>query len=153
MNARLVFAFICLTSAVSSKADTQLGKDRVIHFASAKEGKQILTARDDFIRGLSPFDRSARLKVDRPVSEGEFLEFVGKNVADWKTDEIEKVQGALEQLRSPLGDLALSFPATIQLIKTTGAEEGNAAYTRATAIVIPNAELSKSQSELEKLIC
>jgi hypothetical protein len=39
------------------------------------------------------------------------------------------------------------------MIKTTGAEEGNAAYTRRTAIVIPKAELAKSEKELEKMIC
>src|SRR5437667_368014 len=47
----------------------------------------------------------------------------------------------------------LSFPTTVQLIKTTGVEEGNAAYTRGTAIVISKVELSKTQSELEKIIC
>ena len=39
------------------------------------------------------------------------------------------------------------------MIKTTGAEEGNAAYTRATAIVLPKSELGKGQDHLKKLIC
>jgi hypothetical protein len=39
------------------------------------------------------------------------------------------------------------------MIKTTGAEEGNAAYTRGTAIVLPTGELAKSQEELNKLFC
>ena len=33
------------------------------------EGKKILTHRDEFVERMSPFDRSARLKTDRTVSE------------------------------------------------------------------------------------
>jgi hypothetical protein len=110
-------------------------------------------ARDDFIRRLSPFDREARLKVDHPVSEEDFLNFVGRNVSDWTNEEIQTVQTSVEKLRPLLRQFPVSLPSTIQLIKTTGSEEGNATYTRETAIVIPKADLGKSQKELESLIC
>ena len=109
--------------------------------------------RDDFIRRLSPFDRAARLKVYRTVSEEEFLTFAGKNVAEWTQEEMRAVQASVESLRPLLRAFPLSLPSTIQMIKTTGAEEGNAAYTRGTAIVLPTDELAKSQEELNKLIC
>jgi hypothetical protein len=124
-----------------------------MHFASANEGRQALITKDDFIRHLSPFDRSARMKVGRPVSEDEFLAFVGRNVADWTQEERQKVQASVEEIQPLLRDLPLSFPTTVHVIKTTGAEEGRAAYTRGMAIVIPKSELAKSQKELEKLIC
>jgi hypothetical protein len=152
-SSALICLFACAVLPVSSDADVQIGKKTVLHLASASEGRRILISRDDFIRRLSPFDRSAILKVDRPVSEEEFLNFVGANVSDWTQEEMDTVQTSLERVQTLLHDLPLPFPATVQLIKTTGAEEGNAAYTRGTAIVIPTMELTRDQKHLEKLIC
>ena len=153
MNSRFLVALvgICLLPCDVS-ADVPLGNSTV-HFASQSEGRQTLTAKDDFIQRLSPFDRSARMKTDKTVSEGELLEFIRTNVLDWTKDEMQTVQTAIEAIQPPLRDLRLSLPPIVQLIKTTGAEEGNAAYTRATAIVIPKSDASKGQKDLQRLIC
>ena len=110
-------------------------------------------AKDEYIQRMGPFDRSARMKVGRPVSENEFLEFVGRNVGDWTDTERQKVEAAFEAVRPFLRDLPLSLPPRIQLIKTTGAEEGNAFYTRGAAIALPGSELAKSDRDMKKLIC
>ena len=144
-------ACVCILPCRAS-ADLQLG-NTTVHFASQSEGRQILVAKDEFIQRLSPFDRSARLKTNKTVSEAELLEFIGRNVVDWTKDEMQTVQAAIEAIQPLLRDLPLSLPPTVQLIKTTGAEEGNAAYTRATAIVLPKSALGKSQGDLQKLIC
>lgn len=144
-------ACICLLPSPAS-ADLRLAGAKVL-FASQNEGGQILTAKDDFTQRLSPFDRSARLKTDKTVSEDDLLAFIGKNVVDWTKEETHAVQAAIEAMQPLFRDLPLSLPPTVQLIKTTGAEEGNAAYTRSTAIVLPKAILGKSQQELQQLIC
>lgn len=154
MNIRvLVCAFACLASNASAATDIPIAKGTTVHLASANEAKQTLTTKDDFIRRLSPFDRSARLKVGRPVSEEEFLNFVGRSASDWTEKEAQTIRSVLEGIQTRLRDLPISLPATVQLIKTTGAEEGNAAYTRGTAIIIPKAELTKNTKDLEKLVC
>ena len=155
MNRRILFlAFVCVVpTLVSSSADIQLGGSTVIHFAVESEGRTMLAAKDDFIERLSQFDRSARMKVDRAVSEDEFMAFVGRNVVNWTKEEMQIVQVAVEAIQPLLRELPLSLPPIIQVIKTTGAEEGNAAYTRGTAIVLPKSELAKSQKKLERLIC
>jgi hypothetical protein len=124
-----------------------------VHFATQSEGRQILIEKDDFIQRLSPFDRSARMKTDKSVSEGEFLKFVESNVVDWTKEETQTVQAAIEAMQPLFRDLPLALSPTVQLIRTTGAEEGNAAYTRSTAIVLPKSELGKSQEQLQQLIC
>jgi hypothetical protein len=146
-----IFAWVCLLPCGVS-ADCQL-RNAMVHFASQGEGRKMLTVKDDFIQRLSPFDRSARMKTDKAVSEGELLEYIGKNVVDWTKEETQTVQAAVEAMQPLFGDLPLSLPPTVQLIQTTGAEEGNAAYTRSTAIVLPQDELTKSQEQLQKLIC
>lgn len=144
-------AFACCLPCLAS-ADIPLGSTKV-HFASQSEGRQILTAKDDFILRLSPFDRAARMKTDKTISEGKLLEFIGTNVVDWTKDERQTLQAVIETIQPFLRDLPLSLPPTVLLIKTTGAEEGNAAYTRGTAIVLPKIELVKSAKELERVIC
>lgn len=153
MNSRFLVALACACILpCRTSADVQLGKTTV-HFASQSEGRQILTAKDEFIQRLSPFDRSARMKTDKAVTEDELLAFIGRNVAEWTKEETQTVQAAIEALQPLLRDLRLSLPPAVQLIKTTGTEEGNAAYTRATAIVLPKSELTKSQKDLQRLIC
>jgi hypothetical protein len=144
---------IGIGSPICGAADVQLGNNSIIHFASVSEGRKVLTTKDEFVRHLSPFDRSARMKVDRPVPEDEFLTFVGKNVSEWTTSERQSVGESLKQIQTLLQNFSLSFPATIQMITTTGAEEGNAAYTRGIAIMIPKALLGPNQKELTRLIC
>src|SRR6266403_3601767 len=152
-NRTLIYISVWIGLSACCNADIQLNDTAVIHFASAPEGSKILMVRDDFIRRLSPFDRAARLKVDHAVSEEDFLSFVGRNVSDWTSEEIQAVQTSVENIRPFLRQFPLSLPSTVQAIKTTGAEEGNAAYTRGTAIVLPKKELAKSQRDLEKLVC
>jgi hypothetical protein len=152
-NAVLICLCTALVSSIGRAVDVQFGTRTAIHFASVSEGQKILTAKDEFVRHLSPFDRSARMKSDKAVSEEEYLACVGKNVADWTAEETRAVKTALQEIQSRLGDLSPAFPPTIQMIKTTGAEEGNAAYTRGTAIILPKNELGKKPNELGKLIC
>lgn len=147
----VALACVCFLPWCAS-ADVSLGTTTA-HFATQDEGRAILTAKDEFIQRLSPFDRSARVKTDKAISEHDFLQFVGRQVIDWTKEEIQTMQAAIEAIHPLLRDLPLSLPQTVQFIKTTGTEEGNAAYTRATAIVLPKSELGKNKEDLKKLIC
>jgi len=153
MKSRFLAALACICLLPwPASADVPLGTTTA-HFATQSEGRQILTAKDEFIQRLGPFDRSARMKTDKAVSEEEFLQFVGRNVIDWTQAEMQKVQAAIEAIQPLLRELPLSLPRSVQFVRTTGAEEGTAAYTQGTAIVLPKEDLAKSPRELQKLIC
>lgn len=150
-----IFVVICALLVLAvlgpSKGETTIGKKTVVRFLPANESRPVIAARDDFVKRLSPFDRAARLKVAQPVSEEQYLAFVGSNVRDWTEKETEQLRTIMAEFPPLLGELP--WPATIQLIKTTGAEEGNAAYTRGTAIFLPVSDLAKSPPELKRLLC
>jgi hypothetical protein len=113
-------------------------------FATAEQGRDTLTKRDDFVQRMSPFDRAARMKTDKTVSEETYLKFVSSQVLEWTEDEKAALQAILSDNLGPLmGGLGLPWPAPIYIIKTTGEEEGNAPYTRGNAIVLPLAVLAK----------
>lgn len=159
MKRVLITLAICLlalspTALIGSAAtDVNIGKGCVAHFATASEATEILTRKDDFIQRLSAFDRAARMKTDRIVSAEEFLAFVKASVSSWTDAEKGKVEAAIGQIRPALEALPLPLPKTIALLKTTGTEEGEAFYTRDTAIVFPEGQLTAANAPpLEKTI-
>ncbi len=137
-----------LTSLVN--ADVNLREGCAVRFASVEEGAEILGRKDEFIQRLSAFDRAARMKTDRSISEVEFLKFVKGNVLAWNKSEKAKIEEAIASIRPALDALPLSLPKIVNLVKTSGAEEGQAFYTRDTAIVMPQKETDKADSGLLK---
>ena len=127
--------FLSLNSVLAE--GPRLGPDSVIALASLEEGQAVLTNRDDFIQALSDFDRAARLKTDRPVTESEFLVFLGRNVRSWSATESNKLARVCRNVSEKLTGWNLPLPPTVLLVKTSGAEEGQAAYTRQNAIILP----------------
>lgn len=123
-----------------------------ISFASVETGQEILGKDDEFIQRLSPFDRASRLKTDRHVSKAEFVRFAISQVHSWEAFEKTKVQTAFDKIQRKVAELSLGWPQTIYLIKTSGKEEGDAAYTRAHAIVIPKVKLTLSIEKLSRLV-
>jgi hypothetical protein len=149
----LVAILCCFGFSDSKGADVDLAGGSVAHFASIDEGREILGNRDEFVQRLSPFDRAARLKTDRPVSEEEFLKFVKSSVQEWTDAEKKKIEDAIGRIRPGLQSLSLALPKKIYFVKTTGAEEGKAFYTRDSAIVLPASEIESASPELlEKTI-
>ena len=118
-----------------------------ISFATIDQGRKLLTPRDEFVARLSPFDRAARMKTDKDVSEGEYLAFVASNVLEWSPEEKSAVEAAWSGLLPKMAELHVPLPRTILFVKTTGAEEGNAEYTRGTGIVLPGSALAPSKRE------
>ena len=145
MSRSVVMCGVVLTAMGACQAQVKLSGDTVVTFATVTEGREILTTRDDFIRALSPFDRAARVKTDREVSEKEFLEFVGHSVLDWTEAEKALLVLALDRLKAPFDRLALAWPQVIYVVKTTGNEEGGAPYTRGPALILPKGVLTPNR--------
>jgi len=152
INSVFVVAMLAAALSTPAHADSIAGKGVSFTFASASQGRAILTARDDFVRRLSRFDRSARMKTAREITEKVYLSFVGDNVLDWSNDEKALIESALSFVQPRINQFSLSWPETIYLVKTTGNEEGNAAYTRGNAIVLPAIMLAPEGKESIKKI-
>jgi hypothetical protein len=127
----------------------ELQKGTEIVFAGVEEAKKRLTEKDEFIKSLSPFDRSARLMTDKPVSEEEFLEYLAEQVMPWTDDEINRLRPVIESISKKLKRFKLHYPQKILLIKTTGLEEGGVAYSRPNGIIIPQNMLIQNSDGLE----
>ena len=121
-------------------------------FATRQEGRDILTARDEFVEQMSPFDRSCRMRTDRDVTIKEYLDFVSNNVLAWEKEDEERIQPIIAGMESKLKRFAPFLPDRVYLVKTTGNEEGGAAYTRGGAIVIPRGMIPADPVTLYRLL-
>lgn len=118
-----------------------------------ERSKTLLQSNDSFLENLSPFDRSARLKSSQAVDSARFKEFIGSQTLNWAPEEKEKIQTIASHLKEKLHAYNMRFPQELLFIKTTGSEEGNAAYCRGhSAIVLPQRILALPTSELEDLV-
>ena len=152
MKCLLIVLSLWLVFSYQSYADVRVDENTLMIFASLEEGKRLLTEQDEFIDQMSPFDRGVRMKTARDVSKTEFLEFVGRNVLQWEDHEKKALESALRQIIPGLGRLRVPDLGNVYLIKTTGAEEGNIAYTRGKAIVLPKSILHAPKRELQRLL-
>ena len=123
-----------------------------LSFASASQARAILSSKDRYISAMSPFDRAARMKTDRDVSQAEFVEFAASAALDWDQPEKDLVETAFGNIRDAVARSSLPLPDKIDVIKTSGSEEGNAAYTRGNAIVLPRIIFGVSQMQLQRLL-
>ena len=99
---KAITVLMLVTAGSSFAQGIGLGTNCLVSFATVDAAKNILTNRDEFVSALSPFDRSARLKTNREVTEREFLEFAGRSALPWLPDETNKVTTVLNTLKQRL---------------------------------------------------
>ena len=148
----LWLTYLLLGGSVNADDGLTLAPGIEISFLTREAGADFLAKPDDFVKTLSPFDRASRMQVGRVVRQAEFLKHVRAQVLGWEKAETEKISVLLKKLRPRMTGLKLPWPKTIHLIKTTGKEEGNAAYTRRSALILPADKLKQKDQKLERLL-
>jgi hypothetical protein len=138
--------------APAEPGEVPLKDGTVARFADVREGIEAITKRDDYIQQLSPFDRQVRLQTARDVSEQELLDFMAKNVVPWSPAEVDKLAPLVAELADKIKPWKLNVPPVVLLVKTTGQEEGRAAYCRGPAIVLPQNMVDGPTSRLTKIL-
>jgi hypothetical protein len=124
----------------------------MVRLVEAEEGQALLRADDSFTRSLSRFDLQSRLKSGEPVKLDNWKTSVAEQVRGWDDTQAKAVSESLDRLSKRLAGYQLPLPKEIQLIHTTGQEEGNAAYTRGTAIIVPDKVLGYAPAQLDRLL-
>jgi hypothetical protein len=146
----LWLATVCSSVAVSD--DARLTTASTIQFATVEEGAAVLAEEDRFLKSLSQFDCQARLKTDREVTASDVGKYSAEQVLAWTADEETKLREAISAVSKKMEAFNLPFPKTIKLVKTTGKEEGNAAYCRRNAIIFPVRMINQRPTGLQRLL-
>ena len=147
-----MFSLLAGAAASFASGAFELGPATRVEFAAAAEGARLLSARDDFVQEMSPFDRGARLKTDRDVTEAEYLAFAGKQALDWTAAEKARLEEIFGAFREKTARFDLPLPATVVFVKTTGREEGMAAYCRGATVVLPQGLVDGDPKRLSETV-
>lgn len=123
-----------------------------MRLASAEESRLRLGTRDTFVAAMGVYDRAARTGRAGIVPESDFLAFAAGQALDWKPADVEKLRGLVEKISARLKPLRLPMPKEVWLIKTTGREEAETAYTRGNAIILPQWYLDAKQEDVERIL-
>lgn len=157
---RSVFALAAVVALLATRAvcarqaeGIALREGSVLAFAEVAEGAALLGAEDEYTRHASPFDRQAKVRAAGPVSDAEFRAFAARAVLPWTDAERGAIAEAAAALAPRLAELRVPLPPRVVLVKTSGDEEGGAAYTRGTAIMLPRRMLGGGGAALERLLC
>lgn len=116
-------------------------KTATFQYANLSEGQAILGRKDEYITAMAPFERSLKMNTNHLVPEKEFISFIRNAVLQWTPEEKAKMDQAIEILTEKLSKINLIFNEEIFLVKTSGEEEWNSAYTRGTAIILPERKI------------
>lgn len=119
----------------------------LLRLASAAEGCALLGAEDDFTRALGSFDRSFRMRTTSTVEDAELRRFLGAQAVDFEPDEALAWTQAIAMIASFVEEIAGVLPPEVLVVKTTGREERDHAYTRGNAIVLPEARVRSLRDE------
>ena len=117
-------------------------------FANVDQARQMLATKDAFVERMSPFDRAARLKTNRVVTETEYLEFAASAALGWEEADRRVISAAYDQVEAKIRALHLPLPSKFFVVKTTGQEEGDTVYTRQTAVMIPRSKVGDNLPRL-----
>jgi hypothetical protein len=106
-------------------------------FASPEQARRILSSDDDFVTAMSPFDRQVRMRSEQDPGKAAYLKFAAKEVLQWSEADQAAVRQGIDLVTPGLADWKLPNVGEVVLVHTSGREEGDAAYTRGNAIILP----------------
>lgn len=126
---------------------------KAFRFASVEEGRNIATRMDEFIERINPAERSLKMGVSRFVSEDEYISFLEDSIMPWSFKEIAAIGNVVLKLSEVISRFNLVLDEDVYLIKTSGKEEWDSAYTRGNGIFLPATKIeSYGSEELFKLL-
>lgn len=146
---------LCLLAVCVSEVaadDAALTAASSVQFATVEQGAVLLARQDRFLNSLSRFDCQARLQTDQEVTGNDVGKFSAAQVVAWPPDEQATWREAIAAVNDKMKPFELPFPAEIILVRTTGKEEGNAAYCRRNVIVLPARKTQQRPEALQRLL-
>ena len=81
-----------------------------INYSNKAEGKYLISLRDDFVNGLSPFDLEARCGF-KGATIWDYLLLCRDSVLDWAENEISMLEGLFWEIGSELKRHGMAIPS------------------------------------------
>ncbi len=149
-------AFVILLIQLSlldcmSAEPIRLTDTTTVSFATIEAGQAALQTPDRYTKSLSRFDLESRLRTNDDVTADDLMRFAAKQVVAWSDEDRTKLEPIVASVAERIAKFKLPLPPNILLIQTTGKEEGDAAYTRRHAVILPRRYVGFDASQLESI--
>jgi hypothetical protein len=134
-----------------SAAELRLTDTTTVDFASLAAGQAALQTPDPYTQALSRFDLESRLRTTRDVTAEDLMRFSAEQVIAWSDADRAKLEPIIASVARRFAKFKLPLPPQVLLIQTTGKEEGDAAYCRRHAVILPRRYVAFPASQLEPI--
>jgi len=137
-----------LTEEVSQDINETLVKHS---FISGEQALDVLAAEDDYTSKLSIFDYNSKFQSDHVLDEAGRKVVLEDHVLEWNDSQMKSVDQAMANINEKFANFDIDMPE-ITFILTADKDEGGAAYTRGTSIILKSHSVYKHSLDLEHLI-
>lgn len=121
-------------------------------FCSKNKSKSILGKNDEFFARLTRFDMKVR-SGRSGVGTSDFIRFVQNQAMGWTTEVKSKMESCIKGYRAAVKDYIYLLPRRVNLVLTSGREEGGMAYCRGmSTIVIPSGKMQETEECIVKTL-
>lgn len=149
MRNKFIYGLVLLMSACAyaQPSSIQLTDNTSINLASKEQSAKLIQQEDDYTKRFSKFDFHSKTgMVDGEPTVQNYFDNAIKEVVEWSPKEQEQLKSIVKSVSNRIDKLGLklNLPPVIDVIRTTGKEEGGAAgYTRGNYIVLAGPEISE----------
>lgn len=144
-----------MVSIVTHTMQFNLGQNgtnlNILSFLDKEQAAKAIVNDDAFFSSMSSFDKESR-GFSGDSSKEEIKEFYANQTLSWDESGIDKLIPLFEVINSQLNGYHLNLPEEIQLILTTGLEEGTAAYCRNNAIILTEHKIQYPRRDLQYML-
>lgn len=116
--------------------------------AAPEQARAVIAQRDDYLQRVNPRERSAKRGTPDAVSLEQYVAWIQSDVQAWDEASRAAVAAAARIVRPTLAELPLPLPPDVLLVRMRADHMARAAYTRGTAIFLPDAVLASPTPEL-----
>ena len=120
-------------------------------FISGQEAVEVLAADDDYTSKLSIYDYNSKFQSEVILDATGRTEILNNHVLEWNDSQKESVDEAMRRINDLFLEFDIDMP-DINFILTSDVDEGGAAYTRGTSIILKPHSVYQHSMDLEHLI-
>lgn len=121
------------------------------NFISGQQAVEILAADDDYTSKLSIFDYNSKFQSEIILDVSGRTEVLNSHVLEWNDSQKKSVDEAMNHINDLFLEFDIDMP-DINFILTSDVDEGGAAYTRGTSIILKPHSVYQHSMDLEHLI-
>jgi hypothetical protein len=117
------------------------------------KGIECIRTRDKYIETMSKTVMQCKMDLDDELSRDRFLLFLEECIIEFTEGEKEKLESSLERMYSEFERFTYKNIVEVNIVKTSGKDEWNSAYTRGNTIYLPRKKIEiYSEEELYDLL-